>query len=406
MNLPYYEILFPEVVQYDYNKLLVPSGDSTRLVRFFAKLDSMLNYGNGNLNIVHIGGSHVQADAFSNNLRMHFADLGKNIVVARGAIFPWSAAKTNGPKNLETSYTGTWQKTQNSLGTPTHDMGIMGYSITTNDTNATISFNLNPAYCTKPTCWCYDRLRLFADINDSTTTPLLEVDNNIYTAVKDGDSYRFNLPHTTDHGTIRFLQRYEEIDLNNSCYDIIPFEVSIEGLIPENDNQGIVYHSLGVNGASVKSWLKCTNLEKQLQYITPDLLICGIGINDANVPYSKFDPEQYKENYRNLLQKVYDVNPDCAVIFLTNNDCVLRLNRKNKGTNKNTPRVEQALMELAAEQNAAVWNQYMIMGGLGSSVDWVKAGLMTRDRVHFTANGYNVLGNLLFDAIMDFKWNY
>jgi len=376
------------------------------MARFFTKLDSLLIHGNSSLNIVHIGGSHVQADAFSNNLRMHFADLGDNTVVARGALFPWSAAKTNGPKNLETSFTGTWKKTQNSLGTPSHDMGIMGYSITTNDTNATLSFNLNPTYCTRQTYWTYDRLRLFADINDSTTTPLLEVNNKLYTAVKEEDSYTFTLPYPTDHGTIRFLQRFEENDECDSCGSLIPFEISVEGFIPESNCHGLVYHSLGVNGAAVQSWLKCTNFEKQLQHITPDLLICGIGINDANVPYSNFDPERYKENYRKLLEKVYNVNPDCAVIFLTNNDCVLRLRRKNKGANRNTPRVEQALMELAIEQDAAVWDQFMIMGGMGSSVNWVKAGLMNSDRIHFTANGYNLLGDLLFDAIMDFKWNY
>jgi len=391
---------YPSVVHIDQNKLIIPSGDSTRLLRFFTKLDSMLLFGTGKLNVVHIGGSHVQADGFSNNLRMHFANMQSKAVTSRGAFFPWSAAKTNGPWTMETSHTGKWEKTQNSLGVPTHDMGIMGYAVTTNDSNATISFNLNPDRCNRKTDWSYNRLRLFAKINDSVTTPLLDIDSTVYEGMWMDDCYVFALPHSADHGTIRFRH------YTDTTEGAKPFELSIEGIIPENDRNGLVYHALGVNGAAVQSWLKCRNFENQLQYIAPDLLICGIGINDANVPYSKFDPEVYKEHYRKLLEKIYSINPNCAVIFVTNNDCALRLRRKNKGANRNTPRVEQALMELAIEQDAAVWNQYMIMGGMGSSIDWVNAGLMRKDRVHFTATGYNVLGDLLFDALMNFKWNY
>jgi len=394
---------YPPVVNLDYNHLILPSDDSTKFLNFFTKLDSVLLFGQGKLNIVHIGGSHVQADGFSNNMRMHFANLQSNAVASRGAFFPWSAAKTNEPWNIETSHTGTWKKTQNSLGKPAHDMGIMGYAITTNDLNATVSFVLNPARCINRTAWSYNRLRLFAKINDSITTPLLEVDSTLYEGEKIGDSYVFALPHAADCGTIRFRHNGNTAD---SIMAAEPIEISIEGIIPENDRNGLVYHSLGVNGAAVMSWLKCSDFESQMEYIAPDLLICGIGINDANVPYSNFDPEKYKEQYRQLLEKIYNINPNCAVIFLTNNDCALRLRRKNKGANKNTPRVEQALMELALEQDAAVWDQYMIMGGMGSSVDWVKAGLMRQDRVHFTAAGYNVLGDLLFDALMKFKWNY
>lgn len=394
---------YPSVVHYDNNKLILPSGDSTRLLRFFSKLDSVMLFGSGRLNIVHIGGSHVQADGFSNSMRMHFASMQSNAVASRGAFFPWSAAKTNGPWNLVTSHTGTWKKTQNSLGVPEHDMGIMGYAITTSDTNASISFELNPERCTNRTNWKFNRLRLFAKMDDSITTPLLDVDSILYEGVRMNDCYIFILPFDADHGTLRFRHDSTIID---STKMVRPFELTIEGIIPENDRNGIVYHALGVNGAAVKSWLKCNDFENQLQYIAPDLLICGIGINDANVPYASFNPEDYKEQYKQLLDRIYNINPDCAVIFLTNNDCALRLRRKNKGANKNTPRVEQALMELALEQDAAVWDQYMIMGGMGSSVDWVKAGLMHKDRVHFTAAGYDVMGDLLFDALMRFKWNY
>ena len=32
---------------------------------------------------------------------------------------------------------------------------------------------------------------------------------------------------------------------------------------------------------------------------------------------------------------------------------------------------------------------------------WVNAGLARVDRIHFTPEGYTILGNLLFNALMD-----
>ena len=49
----------------------------------------------------------------------------------------------------------------------------------------------------------------------------------------------------------------------------------------DNNKNGISYHSIGVNGASVPSYLRCEFLEKQLSLIIPDLVIFSIGINDA-----------------------------------------------------------------------------------------------------------------------------
>lgn len=367
-------------------------GDTARLSGFYARLDSLLLFGHGRINIVHIGGSHVQADGLSNRLRMNFAALQPNAATARGAIFPWSAARTNAPANITTTNTGAWTKTQNSLGRMERPLGIMGYNVTTTDTAATISFDLNPA----GQQWRYCRLRLFAEMNDSVIRPLLAVGRDTFTALRTADSYVFDLPREASTGTVLFRHTADTIYNNVSAGPI-----SVLGLIPENDRDGIVFHSLGVNGASLPSWLKCERFDDQIRYIAPDLVILGVGINDANVPVSKFDPEVYKAQYRRLLDKIYAVNPRCAVIFITNNDCVLRLGRRGRGVNRNTPRVEQALRELAREQGAAVWNQFEVMGGLGSSPAWVSAGLMNHDRIHFTAEGYNLLGNLMFDAIME-----
>ena len=46
----------------------------------------------------------------------------------------------------------------------------------------------------------------------------------------------------------------------------------------DNNKNGISYHSIGVNGASVPSYLRCEFLEKQLSLILSDSIF-SIGIN-------------------------------------------------------------------------------------------------------------------------------
>ncbi len=58
------------------------------------------------------------------------------------------------------------------------------------------------------------------------------------------------------------------------------------------------------------------------------------------------------------------------------------------------------MLELAEETDCAVWDFYKVMGGLRSVVKWQNNGLAAKDRVHLTAKGYKLQGDLLFDALM------
>ncbi|GAB1450118.1 hypothetical protein MASR2M47_01740 [Draconibacterium sp.] len=44
---------------------------------------------------------------------------------------------------------------------------------------------------------------------------------------------------------------------------------------------------------------------------------------------------------------------------------------------------------------------YEVMGGLNSVVLWEKNGLAQRDKIHFTREGYLLLGDLFFNALMN-----
>jgi lysophospholipase L1-like esterase len=440
-ELPHYDC-----INHKANRL-VYCGDSSKFEQFFAKLDSLALWGEGNINILHIGGSHIQAGVFPNRMRTNFANIQPGFAASRGAIFPYTAARTNNPKNYSVSYSGEWKKCQNSRPPITETLGLMGYTISTNNTQSSITFNLNPEEFGSN--WKYNKLRLLATVGDPDLMPILIVGDDTIPSVYEDSSFIFRLNVLAESGTIalgyvkefdRLLNKYNssiqsvdslfveenmdslatdsvyslEIGLesdNGLCAEnsqhsaIGEYKFSIMGLLPENDFNGITYHSMGVNGASLQSWLRCERLEEQLAFVKPDVAIMAVGINDANVPKGQFSKEMFKARYNNLLSKIYAVNPNCAVIFITNNDCVVRVGRRSYGLNENTAIVQKAMYELAKEHNAAVWDLYEIMGGLGSITVWNEVGLANKDRVHFLVPGYNLLGDMLYNAIV-WEWLY
>ena len=117
------------------------------------------------------------------------------------------------------------------------------------------------------------------------------------------------------------------------------------------------------------------------------------------MPAKNFNPECFKENYRRMMRLVLETNPECAFIFVTNNDSY-RYVRRGMSYNQNTERVRQAMMELAEEFGAGVWDVYAIMGGAHSVEKWRDAGLARPDRLHFTQTGYELLGDLFTEALM------
>ena len=150
------------------------------------------------------------------------------------------------------------------------------------------------------------------------------------------------------------------------------------------------------------SYLRCDDFERDLALIQPDLVILGIGINDAID--KDFNANTFKQNYRELISIILDVNPDCALLFVTNNDSYKSRKKRRRRiyeVNPNGKVVEKAFMDLAKEYNAAVWDQFDIMGGMCSMKKWQNEGLAQRDKVHFTKDGYILMGDLLFNALIE-----
>lgn len=383
-------ILDLDFANFDRNHLIFP-GDSVAMERFFQKMDSVVFFGEGNVNILHIGGSHVQAGFFTQQFRDNLLNINMDLIGGQYFVFPFSAGKTNNPSHYIVSSTGEWTYCRNAVyGEFDKRMGLAGAAVTTNDPEATISIvtrEKNPTNVTPN--FYFNKVTLLGFSETENVVPAVSLDSAIIQG-KYNDfqgAYTFTLPHFTDSICIVFQSMESEFTLT--------------GVLLENGMPGISVHGIGVNGASVSSYLRCNDFERDLKLVKPDLIIFGIGINDA--VENDFNKEIFKRNYDELISIMQRVNPDCALLFLTNNDSYKRLKRRKKRyeVNPNGLVVEQAFMEMGKKYNAAVWDQFDVMGGLKSMQEWEQAGLAQKDKVHFTKAGYQLLGDLLYNALIE-----
>ena len=380
----------PDCVHAEASVLLFPGSRAAQDL-FYDKLDTLVATGRGNVNVWHIGGSHVQAAFFPNRIMNGIDSL--TLRGDRGFLFPLKLAGTNYDKTYRISTTGEWEApilTRNSdLRRPRY--GVTGYGARTASPDASVGFRLNADGSDR---WSCESVRVLGYGSSDRAYPyiLCLADTLRFEFEAATHSYLFDLPAPTDSVVVRFhVPAGEEFTLN--------------GLQPLSWRPGVNYFASGVNGAALPSWLdKCEDLERDLQLVHPDLAILAVGINDSATSVKDFKPEKFKENYRRLLEMVRRISPECAFIFVTNNDSY-RYVRRGMSWNGNGEAVRQAMLELAEEYGAAVWDLYGVMGGAHTVEKWRDAGLAKTDRLHFTDVGYNLLGDLFVEALMADKLN-
>ena len=385
-------VSFPKYgfMDYNYNAIQVPGKDSTRLNRFFQRIDTLIEAGTGRINVLHIGGSHVQADWVSHTIRQNLDSINGDFQTPRGLIFPFSAAKTNNPSNYKVTYSGEWNNARNVQRNREIPLGVSGMAVYTQDPLAQINISLNPDENYR---WEFTQLRLLGRVEDGSdgVMPVLYYNNDTIEGYLDliTKTYLFDLPAPDYAFSMGFIQT-----------DTVPHTFVVNGFIPEKETPGIVYHSIGVNGASVTSYLLSENFEEELYLLEPDLIIFAIGINDA---LSKdFTKERFCRNYNALIEKIERVNPDCAYLFITNNDSFRRISRRKYQVNTNGTVARRAFYQLAEDHQGGVWDLFSLMGGLNSMRQWQAAGLAQVDKIHFTRDGYQLIGDMFYNAFVDY----
>ncbi len=381
---PSEEITNYSFIEYEKNVIEFPGG-ATEFDFFFDKLDTLISYGKGKINIMHIGGSHVQAGMLSGRMRENMFSMADGIQGERGFIFPYRMAHTNNPSDYKAVFTGDWEGCRNAKKNNHCPWGLSGITATTTDSSTqTILYALDQNEQT----YTFNKVRIYHLATPESYAVKLDSSMLIDTAYTDSIS---------GLTTFELSKSYDTLIFETVKTDSIQEYFVLQGIRLENNMAGLSYDAIGVNGASVPAYLRCQYFQPQLETNIPDLVIFGIGINDSYVPVDQFDQSEYEQNYRDLMAMFKEVNPNVQFLFMTNNDSYY----KRRYPNQNIFKVQKAMYNLATEYNAAYWDLFEVMGGLNSIKLWEQAGLAQKDKVHFTRKGYYLNADLLFVALRD-----
>lgn len=369
-----YPFIQPKFNHLNYSK------DSTAFMSFFKKLDRVKEEKNVRVNIVHIGGSHVQGGTWSNTF---VSDFQNEYKTAGGGYFtfPYKIARTNGQPYATSFSNGTWKRCRAVGKEFCLPLGMNAMSITTNDS----ANYFGVAFTKKAACKYVNIVKVYHNFNPSFEFNIVPK-----------DSFKVERKDVRKDGytLFRFVMPLDSVVFDLKKKDTLARDFILYGFSLENDmTSGFYLAGLGANGATSSSFLRCRDFVPQLGSIEGDLFIISLGVNDTQ---SKgFEKEDYIENYDTLITLIRRANPDAAIILTTTTDNFIRY----KTSNRRTITAKDAMFELMHKHNVAVWDLFSLMGGYKSMLKWQKAGLASKDKVHFTGRGYVLLGHLMYEAV-------
>lgn len=177
-----------------------------------------------------------------------------------------------------------------------------------------------------------------------------------------------------------------------------PIGFNKPSIATETGKPGLVFSSIGINGATTRNFMKPVQLDA-IKEQHPDMLIVSFGTNEGYD--SNYTAERHRSQLQRFLNALKETCGDSVCILLTTPPgCYKRgETRYDKIENKNNSTVAQIITEVARENNLALWNLYSIAGASNACSNWKKEDLLQFDGVHFTPKGYEIQGRLLGQAI-------
>jgi len=360
---------------------LIETNKSAEWHTFTDNLSACAEDNNAHVSIVHIGDSHLQADFFPGELRRCLHRTFNTTQPARGLIFPYAMAKTNNPHNYRVTWKGNWT-CRKALDQQCSNLGLSGIEIATTDTNAMVNIKLTDREITD---YGGNILRIFYGNETDGLPPVPEISFPSNCSRAHIDTTRFcitwQIPYHTDSVALSF----------RNTDSLLPFR--LQG-IALTTGKGVEYHTIGINGARVSSYLKCDRLKNQLSALQPDLVIISLGTNDS---YSaRFDSISFSRQITRFVNEIRASQPQSAILLTTPGNNKF----KDKTTNPNAVNCANTIRQVARELNCCVWDFNAIMGQPENINLWYDSGLISSDFVHLTHNGYKFQAHLLMDAII------
>jgi len=180
--------------------------------------------------------------------------------------------------------------------------------------------------------------------------------------------------------------------------------VRLFGVLLSKDAPGVMYDSLGVNGAYVSVLAKLMNeghWREQLRHYRPNLVIVNYGTNESVYP-NFVDYASEKETLE-VVRRIRRAVPEAAVLVMSPMDRGQRMTDGEISTVPTIPRLVSMQERAARESGCAFFNTFEAMGGIGTMGRWYGAEprLVGADFIHPMPAGAKIVGGLLYQALID-----
>ena len=343
------------------------------------------------INIVHLGDSHIQAGYLSGRtmrlLQRFFGNAG------RGWIAPFKLSKLNEPVDYYiSSNVKDWISGRCIQQNPKCPWGIGGIGIQTKAKDIDFRLIVTPA---NGTGYSFNKVLLFRDLKSNLMSPVeigKEQESLLFQGMQPYGNIlvdTFMTANLVDTFSIRNNKTQPQV--NTSLY---------YGFMLMNGNPGILYHSIGVNGAKFTDYTS-QEYVRQLSLLKPSLLIISLGTNECFG--RNFSKEAFEKQVHSLIRLVRSEIPGTSILITTPIETYksVYVNQKRQYVrNENFAKVAETLASYTEKEDIACLDLYTVAGGDNSCKNWYDAKMFGSDRIHFSHDGYVEQGALLYKAII------
>lgn len=284
-----------------------------QLKHFFTSLKELSEGKRKKVNIVHIGDSHIQADFFSGRVRSLIQEQFGN--GGLGFTFPYQLARTNSNNFVRYSSNSDWENRRNIYPVNGAKVGLSGIALSSTAKDAVIKVDLRESK------FAFTKVKLFTPNNELTyRVGITDRDVNLTNTtvaktsshkIKSGESLSgIAKKYSTTVAHLKQLNKLKSTNIQAGKTLVIPTKEverpqiatsvfqpvhyskqktcfafdfpnataqfylyseaqntpnDINGIVLENDQAGIVYHTIGVNGARYSDYNKYPLFFDQLE---------------------------------------------------------------------------------------------------------------------------------------------
>ncbi|NDW08933.1 GDSL-type esterase/lipase family protein [Dysgonomonas sp. 520] len=365
--------------------------NSSLLDDFFEKLLSLENDKQGKVNIVHIGDSHIQADFFTHAIRQRMQQKFGN--AGYGFTFPYSLAKTNANNIVKYGSNVNWSSAK-VLGSPADlSIGLGGINLRTSSDGFNIKLSVSGAYSFNTVKIVHPAWDSVFTLNGLDIPPIAEgvpsqnseeEEAVLPTTMKQGDFTIVQDKYVTSFSATDLLREVNiTANENKAVY-------TLNGIVLEKDDAGVLYHNIGVNGAKLSDYNKQELFFEQLSVLSPDLVIVSFGTNES---FGKLSASSYMKQVDTFVANVMRENPYTTILFTTPAPSLLKRKILNH-------LIQDYTDKLTGQTSFPVWDMLRATGGIKAPLSGRYGGYMAKDKVHYKREGYVMQANLFVDDLL------